>query len=230
MKTTKKKAIVDFADIIKNRALAKELATVTNNPIVQEYCTRARSTVTLRGEMLVLKSEEFRNSAGLIAYAQAELNGPLSWRELANKAARRKDLNAWVHFYKKAAILLMLIITFSFGHRAFAKDTKAYQTGIISSVERSTGWIDTTRCSGEPGYVACSGGIQNTSEEVRVLTTADGRKLVIHHQMGRPNTVKGVADGTQVQYRWERHMGVDVLLIVVPGSSKEGWYYKEGRK
>jgi hypothetical protein len=28
----------------------------------------------------------------------------------------------------------------------------------------------------------------------------------------------------------QRHIGVDVLLIVVPGSSKDGWYYKEGRK
>jgi hypothetical protein len=230
MKTTRKKSTVDFADIIKNRALARELAAVTNNSVVQQYCTRARSTVALRGEMLVLNQKEFRDSASLIAYAQAELDGPLSWRELANKAARRKDLNAWVHFYKKAAMLLVLTTTFSFCHRAFAKDAKEYQSGVISSAERSTGWIDTTRCSGTTGYVQCDGGIQNTSEDVRVLTTADGQKFVIHHQMGRPNTVKDVADGTQVQYRWERHMGVDVLLIVVPGNSKEGWYYKEGRK
>jgi hypothetical protein len=90
--------------------------------------------------------------------------------------------------------------------------------------------IATTRCSGSTGYVRCDGGIQNTSEEVRVLTTGDGQRYAIHHQMGRPNTVKGIADGTQVQYRWQRHMGVDVLLIVVSGDSKEAWYYKEGRK
>lgn len=126
-----------------------------------------------------------------------------------------------------SAVLAMFVLLSGFAH---AKDTKEYQTGVISSVERSTGWTDTTRCSGEPGYVACSGGIQDTSEEVRVLTTSDGQKFVIHHQIGRPNTVKGVADGASVQYRWERHMGLDVLLIVVPGNSKEGWYYKEGRK
>lgn len=131
---------------------------------------------------------------------------------------------------KNAALFLMLITTLSFGHRSFAKDAKEYQTGVISSVERSTGWIDTTRCAGPTGYVQCDGGIQNTSEGVRTLTTAEGQKFVVHHQMGRPNTVRGVADGTQVQYRWERHMGVDVLLIVVPGNSKEGWYYKEARK
>jgi hypothetical protein len=227
---TPMKSVVDFADQIKLRSLLRELSAVTTNPVVQDYCTRARVTVKLRGEMLILNQKEFKDSASLIAYAQAELDGPLNWRELANKAARRKDLSAWVHFYKKAAMLLVLTTTFSFGHRAFAKDAKEYQTGVISSVERSTGWIDTTRCSGPTGYVQCDGGIQNTSEEVRTLTTADGQKFVIHHQMGRPNTVKGVADGTQVQYRWERHMGVDVLLIVVPGNSKEGWYYKEGRK
>jgi hypothetical protein len=73
-------------------------------------------------------------------------------------------------------------------------------------------------------------GFQEITAEARVLTATDGQKYVIHHQMGRPNTVKGIADGTPVQYRWERHIGVDVLLIVAPGNSKEGWYYKEGRK
>ncbi|MGA8493208.1 MAG: hypothetical protein WB711_22490 [Terriglobales bacterium] len=126
-------------------------------------------------------------------------------------------------------LIAMFVLLCGFAH-ASAKDAKEYQTGVISSVERSTGWIDTTRCSGPTGYVQCDGGIQNTSEDVRTLTTADGQRFVIHHQMGRPNTVKGVADGTQVQYRWERHMGVDVLLIVAPGNLKEGWYYKEGRK
>jgi hypothetical protein len=129
----------------------------------------------------------------------------------------------------RTCLIAMFVLLCGFVH-ASAKDAKEYQTGVVSSVERSTGWIDTTRCSGPTGYVQCDGGIQNTSEDVRTLNTADGLRFVIHHQMGRPNTVKSVADGTQVHYRWERHMGVDVLLIVVPGNSKEGWYCKEGRK
>jgi hypothetical protein len=102
---TPMKSVVDFADSIKHRALVQELATVTNNPIVQEYCTRARAAVTLRGEMLVLNLKEFKDSASLIAFAQTELSGPLSWREIANKAARRKDVSAWVAAIKKAYVV-----------------------------------------------------------------------------------------------------------------------------
>lgn len=120
---TSKKSVVDFADQIKLRSLLRELSAVTTNPVVQDYCTRARVTVQLRGEVLVLNQKVFKDSASLIAFAQAELNGPLSWRELANKAARRKDVSAWVHFYKKAAMLLVLITTFSFGHRAFGQES-----------------------------------------------------------------------------------------------------------
>jgi hypothetical protein len=105
MKTRKKAVVVDFADSIKHRALVRELASVTNSPIVQDYCARARVAVTLRGEVLVLNQKVFRDSASLIAFAQAELSGPLSWREIANKAARRKDISAWVAAIKKAYVV-----------------------------------------------------------------------------------------------------------------------------
>ena len=90
------------------------------------------------------------------------------------RAGRTIDLfRNWRQPIASAVVTLFLVL----GGLAHAKDTKEYQTGVISSAERSSGWIDTTRCSGSTGYVQCDGGIQNTSEEVRVLTTVEGRGL-----------------------------------------------------
>lgn len=111
-------------------------------------------------------------------------------------------------------IILRILAVVLLSGLALGKDHSGeYQTGTVSTAARSTGFDDNTQCSEALGTVHCSGGIQETSEQVRILTTADGSKLVLHHQVGRPDTVKHLADGTQVQYRIERHMGVNVILI-----------------
>ena len=42
-----------------------------------------------------------------------------------------------------------------------------------------------------------------------------------------PNTIKDLADGTQVQYRIQRRSGVNFIVIVSLETGKEGWYYTD---
>jgi hypothetical protein len=121
---------------------------------------------------------------------------------------------------------------------AFAKKDKSndYQMGTLSMLTLKSGWIDTTRCSGEIGDIECSGGIKDTYQNVYLLTLSDGTQTVIHHALGRPDTVKGLnlenGSDVKVMYRIQRVQGlVSVDYAVIPdanNSKKEGWYYFDG--
>jgi hypothetical protein len=120
---------------------------------------------------------------------------------------------------------MMIVVMALLPVHAAAKDKPTLQTATVQSARVNAGWIDTTRCSGEPGYVACSGGIQDTFDDIHLLVLANGSKVQINHAMGRPDSINGLADGTSVQFYTKQHMGVTYYVVISPTTGKEGWYY-----
>jgi hypothetical protein len=142
-----------------------------------------------------------------------------------------------VHLYSggfkmKNSILFLLVLLSTF---AIAKDHD-YQTGILHKRAVSTGWSDSTRCSGTPGYVSCSGGISEDQEIVVFITMSDGvtvelHPLAFHHVAGWKNG-SSWADGSAIRYRLEHRMGMGktyLMIIPDPDTNKESRFTFESK-
>jgi len=125
---------------------------------------------------------------------------------------------------------LVCVVVLLIAAVASAKDhSNDYRMGTLSRLTVKSGWLDTTVCSGDVGNIRCSGGIQDVYSDVYLLTMNDGKTVVIHHTVMRPDTVKGLADGSKILYRMEHKRGlVGVDYVLIPSADnpkKEGWYY-----